>query len=238
MATHGKQYLASREKVDPQLTYSPGESISLVKQLSYAKFDETVELHMRMGVDPRHADQQVRGVASLPSGTGNVVRIMVFAEGESARLAEEAGADYVGTDEYAEKIQEGWMDFDIAIAIPQVMGKIGRLGRYLGRRGLMPNPKAGTIVQPDDIPDAIKAAREGRVEFRVDRTSNLHVPIGKVSFTEEQLYANLRAVVGAILGARPSGAKGQYIRKITMASTMGPGIKLDVAQAEAMTEAA
>ena len=188
---------------------------------------------MRLGVDPRQADQQVRGVISLPSGTGKVVRIMVFAEGEAARVAQEAGADFVGTDEYAQKIQEGWMDFDIALAVPQVMGKIGRLGRFLGRRGLMPNPKAGTIVQPEDMARAIKEARQGRVEFRLDRTSNLHVPIGKTSFTAEQLMANFEAAVDMVMRAKPSGAKGTYVKRIALAATMGPGIKIDVTEATA-----
>ena len=238
MPKHGKKYRNAKQQVDSIRFYSPEEAVSLIKQTSVAKFDETVEIHMRMNVDPRHADQQVRGVTSLPSGTGNVVRILVFADGEAARLAEEAGADYVGIDEYAAKIQEGWFEFDVAIAIPQAMGKIGRLGRFLGRRGLMPNPKAGTIVQPDDLPRVIQEARQGRVEFRVDRTSNLHVPIGKASFSEEQLLANLNAIVGAVTRARPAGAKGQYIGAITVASTMGPGIKLDVAQAESLGAAA
>lgn len=231
----GKSYREAKEKVDVLSAYPPQEAISLVKGMSFAKFDETVEIHLRMGVDPRHADQQVRGVASLPSGTGKRVRILVFAEGEAARIAQEAGADYVGVDEYADKIQEGWFDFDVAIALPQVMGKIGRLGRFLGRRGLMPNPKAGTIVQPEDLPRVIEETRQGRVEFRVDRTSNLHVTIGKVSFTEEELLANFRSVISAIVRARPSGAKGQYIRKIIMCSTMGPGVKVDVNQLQSYT---
>jgi large subunit ribosomal protein L1 len=233
MRKHGKKYLAASAQIDNTKAYAPQEAISLLKQVAFAKFDQTVDLHMRLGVDPRHADQQVRGVISLPSGTGKVVRIMVFAEGEAARIAQEAGADYVGTDEYAQKIQEGWMDFDVALAIPQVMGKIGRLGRFLGRRGLMPNPKAGTIVQPDDMARAIREARQGRVEFRLDRTSNLHVPIGKTSFTIEQLVANFDAAMDAVQRAKPSGAKGQYIKKIAIAPTMGPGIKLDVTAATA-----
>jgi len=237
MSRHGKKYGQAREQIDRERAYSPQEGVALLKQAAYAKFDETVELHMRMGVDPRRSDQQIRSVVSLPSGTGKQVRILVFAEGEAARIAEQAGADYVGVDEYTAKIQEGWFEFDIAIAIPQVMGKIGRLGRYLGRRGLMPNPKAGTIVQPDDLPRVIQEARQGRVEFRVDRTANLHIPIGKVSFTEEQLMANLTAAIETVQRAKPSGAKGQYIRKITLASTMGPGIKLDIAQTTALKSA-
>ncbi len=238
MAKHGKKYVTAREKIDNSKAYSPAEGVAMVKELAHASFNETVDLHVRLGVDPRHADQQVRGVVSLPSGTGKVVRILVFAEGEAARIAQEAGADYVGVDEYAQKIQEGWIDFDVTLAVPQVMGKIGRLGRYLGRRGLMPNPKAGTIVQPEDLPRAIKEARGGRVEFRVDRTSNLHVPIGKVNFTQEQLLANLSAVMEAIQRVKPTGAKGQYIKKVTITATMGPGIKLDLGEAAALKVAA
>ena len=231
MALHGKKYDEAREKVDSNKVYSPEEALSLVKQLAFAKFNENVDLHMRLGVDPRHADQQVRGVINLPAGSGKTVRILVFAEGEAARIAQEAGADYVGVDEYAQKIQEGWIDFDVALAIPQVMGKIGRLGRFLGRRGLMPNPKAGTIVQPEDLPRAIQESRGGRVEFRVDRTSNLHIAIGKVNFTPEQLLANFTAAMDAVVRARPTGAKGQYIKRVAVTSTMGPGVKVDVAQA-------
>lgn len=238
MAKHGKNYRNAKKQIDRTRTYSPQEAVSLVKQLAYAKFDETVELHMRMGVDPRHADQQIRSVVNLPSGTGKPMRILVFAEGEPARIAEQAGADHVGIDEYAAKIQEGWIDFDVAIAVPQAMGKIGRLGRFLGRRGLMPNPKAGTIVQPEDLPRAIQEARQGRVEFRVDRTANLHIPIGKISFTEEQLMANLKATLEAVQRAKPSGVKGQYIRRVTLSSTMGPGVKVDVSQAVALGSAA
>jgi large subunit ribosomal protein L1 len=233
MPAHGKKYLEAREGIDRTETYSPEEAVALVKELSYANFDETVEVHMRLGVDPRHADQQVRGVVDLPAGTGKKVRILVFAEGEAARAAEEAGADYVGVDEYVERIQEGWFEFDTVIAVPQVMGKIGRLGRFLGPRGLMPNPKAGTIVQPEDLPEAIEAARQGRVEFRVDRTSNLHIPMGKISFTKDQLMDNFEAAVQAVMQARPSGARGQYVRKIVLCSTMGPGVKVDVLDAGA-----
>lgn len=229
MGKHGKKYLEKARLVDRTKDYEPREAIELIKQLSFAKFDETVDLHIRTNVDPRHADQQVRGVVTLPAGTGKSVRILVFAEGEAARLAQQAGAEYVGTDEYVQKIQEGWLDFDVALAVPQVMGKIGRLGRILGPRGLMPNPKAGTVVQPDDIPATIQQLRQGRVEFRVDRTANLHVPIGKVSFTVDQLMANLTAVMEAIIRARPSAVKGQYLRRITLTTTMGPGVRLDLA---------
>jgi large subunit ribosomal protein L1 len=227
MHKHGKKYLEKAAQIDRSKAYEPEQAVALVKSSAYAKFDETVELHLRLNVDPRRADQQVRSVVALPAGTGKSVRIMVFAEGEGARLAQEAGAEYVGTDEFVKKIQEGWLEFDVAVATPQVMGKIGRLGRVLGARGLMPNPKAGTIAQPEDIPAMIQQLRQGRVEFRVDRTSNLHVPIGKVSFTAEQLMQNLSAVMEAIVRNRPSSVKGQYIRHVTLTSTMGPGIRLD-----------
>jgi len=229
MGKHGKKYLEKLRLVDRTKEYEPREAVELIKQLAFAKFDETVDLHIRTNVDPRHADQQIRGVVTLPAGTGKSVRILVFAEGEAARLAQEAGADYVGTDEYVQKIQEGWLEFDVALAVPQVMGKIGRLGRILGPRGLMPNPKAGTVVQPDDIPATIQQLRQGRVEFRVDRTANLHIPIGKASFTVDQLMANLTAVMEAIIRARPSAVKGQYLRRVTLTTTMGPGVRLDLA---------
>ncbi|MCD6519973.1 MAG: 50S ribosomal protein L1 [Anaerolineae bacterium] len=237
MPKHGKKYRESAAQVDRLKLYSPREALELVKELAYANFDETVEVHMRLNVDPRHADQQVRGTVSLPAGTGKRIRILVFAEGEALRIAEEAGADYVGTDEYIQKIQDGWLDFDVAVAIPQVMGKIGRLGRILGPRGLMPNPRAGTVVQPEDLPRTIQELRQGRVEFRVDRTGNLHIPIGKVSFTVDQLMENFAAVMDAVLRARPASVRGQYIRKITITSTMGPGIKVNVAEARELRPA-
>ncbi|MHB0856705.1 MAG: 50S ribosomal protein L1 [Anaerolineae bacterium] len=232
MAKQGKKYTEMMAKFERDQAYAPAQAVALVKELSFAKFDETVELHLRMNVDPRKADQQIRSVVSLPAGTGKVVRILVFAEGEAARIAEQAGADYVGTDDFMQKIQDGWLEFDVAVAIPQVMGKIGRLGRVLGSRGLMPNPKAGTIVQPDDLPDTIRQLRQGRVEYRVDRTSNVHVPIGKVSFTAEQLLENWAAVMDAIVRAKPATVKGQYIRRVTLSSTMGPGIHVDVGAAQ------
>jgi large subunit ribosomal protein L1 len=237
MPRRGRKYREAISKVDRERTYSPGEAIELAKETSFANFDETVELHLRLGVDPRHADQQVRGVVVLPHGLGKTVRILVFAEGDDARAAEEAGADFVGSDELIEKIQQGWLDFDLAIAVPSMMGKVGRLGRILGPRGLMPNPKAGTLAQPDQLPALIKEARLGRVEFRVDRTSNVHVSIGKVSFTKEKLLDNLRAVMDVIERARPAASKGRYVRKITLASCMGPGIKVDTTEAVDMEEA-
>jgi len=228
MPKHGKSYLSKRAQVDRLRAYPPREALELVRELSFAKFDETVELHMNMNLDPRRADQQVRGVARLPAGTGKRERIMVFAEGEAARSAEEAGADHVGVDEYVSKIQEGWLEFDVAVAIPQVMGKIGRLGRILGPRGLMPSPKAGTIVQPQDLADTIREFRQGRVQFRLDRGANLHIPIGKVSFETEQLMENWAAVMEAVLRNRPAVAKGAYIRRITLTTTMGPGVRVEV----------
>ncbi len=234
MAKHGKKYREALNKIDRNRLYEPLEAIKLVQETSFAGFDETVEVHMRLGVDPRHADQQVRGVVLLPHGLGKAVRILVFAEGEDAKIAEEAGADYVGGDELINKIQGGWLDFDVAMAVPQMMGKVGRLGRVLGPRGLMPNPKAGTIAPAEDLPRLINEARQGRVEFRVDKTANLHIPIGKVSFPPEKLLENLAAVMDTVRRAKPAAAKGQYIRKVTLTSTMGPGVRVDPVQAQAL----
>ncbi|RMF42644.1 MAG: 50S ribosomal protein L1 [Anaerolineae bacterium] len=235
MPKHGKKYLEALAKIDRNRNYTPEEAIALAKETSTVKFDATVEVHMRLGVDPRHADQQVRDVVSLPHGTGKQVRVMVFAQGEGATLAREAGADYVADDdETLKKIQGGWTDFDVAVATPDMMGKIGRLGRILGPRGLMPNPKAGTVVPAQDIPRVVQEVKAGRVEFRVDKTANLHVPIGKVSFTQEQLVENLAALMGAVKKARPAAAKGAYIRKVVITTSMGPGIKVDVARAQSM----
>jgi large subunit ribosomal protein L1 len=235
MAKHGKKYLAAAAKVDPNQAYAPEAAVALVKETSITKFDGTVEVHMRLGVDPRHADQQVRDVVVLPNGLGKTVRVLVFAQGEGASLAREGGADVVADDdETLTRIQQGWTEFDVAIATPDVMGKVGRLGRVLGPRGLMPNPKAGTVVPAEDLPRVIREAKAGRVEFRVDKTSNLHVPIGKVSFEQKKLYENLAALMEAIKKARPAAAKGVYIKHITLTSTMGPGIKLDADQAQNM----
>ncbi len=234
MAKHGKKFLEAAKQVDRMKLYPPTEAIDLLKQVTYTKFDGTVEVHFHLGVDPRHADQQVRSTVLLPAGLGKTVRILVFAEGDGARLAEQAGADYVGLDDMIAKIQGGWLEFDMAIATPQVMGKVGRLGRILGTRGLMPNPKAGTIVQPDDLPRAIREARQGRVEFKVDKTGNLHVPIGKVSFTPQQIQDNLAALMDAVNRAKPTGAKGVYIKRVTLTSTMAPGIRIDPLQASTM----
>jgi large subunit ribosomal protein L1 len=224
----GKKYLEVAKLVDPTKLYTPDEGLELAKKSSYTNFDGTVEVHLRMGVDPRHADQQVRGVASLPNGLGKKVRVLVFAQGDAARVAETAGADIVGSDDLVKQIEGGFLDFDIAIATPDQMGKVGRLGKILGRRGLMPNPKSGTVVQPQDIARAVNDARKGRVEFRLDRTALMHVPIGKTSFETTALLENLTALVDAVQKAKPSGAKGQYIRTITVCPTMGPGVSLDL----------
>ncbi len=228
MPKHGKKYLAALSKVDRTREYSPREAIELVKEISFANFDETVELHLRLGIDPRHSDQQVRTTVVLPHGLGKPIRVLVFAEGEAAHIAENAGADYVGSDEYIERItKEGWLEFDVALAVPEMMRKVGRLGRILGRRGLMPNPKAGTVVKPEDLPQAIQLAKAGRIEFRNDKTGNVHVPIGKVSFPVEKLLDNMAAVMDAVKRARPAAAKGTYVRRVVVKSTMGPGVKVN-----------
>lgn len=235
MAKHGKKYLEVAKKIDRSRNYSPQEAVALVKQTSPTNFDATVEVHIRLGVDPRHADQQVRDVVVLPHGLGKTVRVLVFAQGEGAALAREAGADYVADDdETLNKIQSGWTDFDVAIATPDMMGRVGRLGRILGPRGLMPNPKAGTVVPEEDLPRVIKEAKAGRVEFRVDKLANLHVPIGKVSFDEAKLYDNMAALMEAVKKARPASAKGTFIRRVTLTSTMGPGIRVDPIQSQSM----
>jgi len=228
MTKHGKRYRATLEQLDPTKAYSPEEAVDLAKKTAFAKFDETVELHLRMGVDPRNASQQVRGVALLPHGLGKSVRVLVFAQGEASRIAEAAGADYVGADELAKKIEDGWLEFDTAIATPDMMNKVAKLGRILGRRGLMPNPKSGTVVAAEDLPRVIEDARKGRVEFKLDRTAIIHLPLGKVSFDSEKLIGNLSAVVEAVVRAKPSGAKGQYVRSAFLTTTMGPGIRLDL----------
>ncbi|MGA2489345.1 MAG: 50S ribosomal protein L1 [Anaerolineales bacterium] len=235
MIKHGKKYLAALEKVDTDNYYNPLEAVKLVKETAYAKFDSTVEVHMRMGLDPRQADQQVRDVVVLPHGLGKSVRVLVFAQGDAATNARSAGADTVADDdETLSKIQGGWLDFDVAIATPDMMGKVGRLGRVLGPRGLMPNPKAGTVVSANDIGRAVTESKAGRVEFRLDKTANIHVSIGKVSFEENKLYENFAALMEAIKKARPAAAKGNYIKHITMTSTMGPGIKVDANLAQSM----
>ncbi len=228
MARHGKNYQEAVKLLDRTRVYPPQEAIELAKKMAHARFDETVELHLRMGVDPRNTNQQVRGVALLPYGLGKKVRILVFAQGEAERIAETAGADFAGGDELVKKIEDGWLEFDTAMATPDMMGKVGKLGKMLGRKGLMPNPKSGTVVATTDLPRAISDARKGRVEFKLDRTAIIHVPLGKVSFEDDKLMGNLTAVIEAVVKAKPSGAKGQYIRTASLTTTMGPGIRLDL----------
>lgn len=225
----GKRYKAAAALTEEDKQYEPKEAIALVKQTASAGFDETVELHLRTGADPRHADQLVRGVTTLPHGVGKPVRVVVFAQGETVTAAEQAGAEEVGSDDLIKKIEGGWTDFDVSIATPDMMGRVGRLGKILGRRGLMPNPRTGTVVQAEDVPRAVTDAKKGRVEYRLDRTSLIHIVIGKASFEVDQLMDNLTALVDNIVRARPSGLKGQYIRSAYLTSTMGPSIQLDVA---------
>ena len=226
MAEHGKRYQDAAKLVDRTKVYAPGEAVTLVKDTSTVKFDASVEAHLRLGVDPRHADQMVRGTVVLPHGTGKIVRVAVFAQGEKAQEALRAGADEVGAEDLVKKIEAGWLEFDVAIATPDTMGQVGRLGRILGRRGLMPNPKAGTVTF--DIERAVKEVKAGRVEFKVDKGAIIHVPFGKVSFEEAQLAENLATLVDAVNRAKPSGAKGQYLRTLSITSTMGPGIRVDI----------
>ena len=228
MVKHGKKYNEAIQSIDSVKTYAPDEAIELAKKNAPRNFDETVELHLRMGVDPRNASQQVRGVALLPHGLGKKVRVLVFAQGEAVKAAETAGADFVGGDELVKKIEDGWVEFDTAIATPEMMSKVGKLGKILGRRGLMPNPKSGTVVPAEDLPRVIEDSRKGRVEFKLDRTAIIHVPLGKVSFDSEQLMGNLSVLVEAVVKAKPSGAKGQYVKTAVLTTTMGPGIKLDL----------
>lgn len=233
MPKRGKKYQEAAAKVDRDKFYSRNDAIKLIKETAVTNFDPTVEVHMRLGVDPRHADQQVREVVNLPHGLGKTVRVLVFAEGEDAQIARDAGADIIADDEVLKKIQDGWTEFDVAIAVPSMMGKVGRLGRILGPRGLMPNPKAGTVAPGPALPQLIEESKAGRVEFRVDRTANIHAPIGKASFTEEQLLENLQTVINAVKRARPASTKGTYVRRIVLANTMGPGIRVDVSEAMA-----
>ena len=231
MAKHSKRFNAVFSKVDRMQNYDPSQALDLVKETASAKFDETVEVHLRMGVDPRYSDQQVRGVVTLPNGTGRTVRILVFAGPDGQLLAREAGADFVGADDLADQIVKGWTDFDVVLATPDMMRVVGKLGKVLGPRGLMPSPKTGTIVPAEDLPRVIRESRLGRVEFRVDKTSNIHVPIGKISFPKEKLMQNFAALMEAIVAAKPASVKGIYIHRVTLASTMGPGVKTDVAAA-------
>jgi large subunit ribosomal protein L1 len=224
MPKPSKRFAAARSAVPAGVKFTPEEAVKLVKELSTAKFDETVEVATRLGVDPRKADQVVRGTVVLPHGTGKSVRVLVIAQGDKAQEAEAAGADYVGV-EYVDKIKGGWLDFDVCVATPDMMGKVGPLGRVLGPRGLMPTPKAGTVTM--DVERAVTEIKAGKIEFRVDKTGNVHAPIGRVSFTEEQLRDNLVAFMDQIMRGRPSGAKGAYVRSVTVASTMGPGVGID-----------
>ncbi len=228
MPQRGKRYLELVKLIDRDKKYSVDEAVNLIKETAKANFDQTIEVHFRLGIDSRHADQQVRSSATLPAGSGKQVRILVFAQGDGERAAREAGADYAGSDDLIRQIEGGWLDFDVALATPDMMGKVGRLGRILGRRGLMPNPRSGTIASPDDLPRVINERRGGRVDFRNDRTNLVHIPIGKTSFSAEQIKANLLSAIDAVNRAKPSGAKGTYIKSIAVATTMGPSIRLDV----------
>ncbi len=231
----GRKYEEKVALIEADRAYAPEEAVRLAKECAYARFDETVELHVRTGLDPRNAEQQLRGTALLPHGLGKKMRVLVFAEGDAARAAEEAGAEHVGADDLIKKIEGGWTDFDVAVAQRELMGKVGRLGRVLGPRGLMPNPRAGTVVDGEDVAKAVNDAMQGRVEFRLDRTSILHVPIGKVSFEEEKLMENLATLMQEVMKARPTGGKGQFIRSMSLSTTMGPGIKLDPAPTTALS---
>ncbi len=232
MPQHGKKYLEAAKQVEEEKLYEPQEAISLLKKISYVKFDSTIEIHMKLGVDPRHADQMVRGVAMLPAGTGKEMKVLVFAQGEKANEATAAGADFVGLDDLIKQIEGDWLGFDVAIATPDVMGKVGRLGKKLGPRGLMPSPKAGTITF--DLTKTIQEVKAGRVEFKVDKTALLHIPAGKLSFSEDALMSNISSVIDAVMRARPTGAKGTYVKSVVLSSTMSPSVRLDVATATAL----
>lgn len=230
MAKKGKKYIEALKLVDKSKTYGLNEAVGIVKQTATAKFDETIELHVKLGVDSRHADQQVRGAIVLPHGTGKVSKVLVFAKGEKATEAEKAGADYVGADDLVAKIQgENWFDFDVIVATPDMMGLVGRLGRVLGPKGLMPNPKSGTVTF--DVERAVREIKAGKVEYRLDKTNIIHVPVGKASFEQEKLTENIRTLVEAVVKAKPAAAKGQYLRSVTLTSTMGPGIKINSSKA-------
>ena len=234
MASRGKRYREAAGLLERDARYEPERAIQMTKQTASAKFDETIELHLRTGADPRYADQMVRGIAVLPHGVGKPVRVLVFCQGEAETIARDAGADFVGSDDLIREIENGFLGFDVSIATPDLMGRIGRLGRILGRRGLMPNPRTGTVVQQDDIPRAISEAKRGRVEFRLDRTGVMHVPIGKASFEEDKLMDNLTTLMDNIVRARPGGVKGQFIRAAHLAATMGPGVSVDVDRLSAL----
>jgi len=228
MVDHGKRFDAVEKLVEAGKEYTPAEAIALAKKSATAKFDETVEMHLRMGLDPRNSAQVVRGVALMPAGLGKKVRVLVFAQGDAEKIARDSGADFVGADDLIAKINEGWTEFDMAIATPDMMGKVGKLGKVLGRKGLMPNPKAGTVVGPNDLPQTLKEARMGRVEFKLDRNAIIHTVLGKASFDEAGLMQNLTSLMEAIVRAKPAGAKGQYVKSAYVTTTMGPGFKLDL----------
>ena len=228
MAKHGKQYREAFDRIDRDKKYVPMEALVLAKEISYAKFDETVELHVRLGVDPRHADQIVRDLVNLPHGLGKTVRVLVFAQGEDAAKAREAGADHIADgDDIIKKIEGGWFDFDVALATPSMMGKVGKLGPILGPRNMMPNPKAGTLIPGEDLPRVIEESKAGRIEYRVDKTANMHAPFGKVSFSAEQLHDNMSALMESLVSNRPASTKGQYIKKVVVSTSMGPGLIID-----------
>ena len=236
MPKHGKKYLEALEKVDRAKQYEPMEALKLAQETSFTKFDGTIEVHIRLGVDPRHADQQVRDTVMLPHGLGRTVRVLVFAEGDAAREAQKEGADYIIDDEIIKQIQNGWFEFDATVSTPKMMSTVGRLGKILGPRGLMPNPKAGTVVPDEDLPRVIKELKAGRVEFRTDKTSNLHVPIGKASFETQKLFENFSALIDSVRRSRPAASKGAFFRTITVTSTMGPGIRIEPSAAIAVVE--
>lgn len=231
MAKHSKRFNKAAKDIQREKRYLPKEGVALVKKSATAKFDETVELHLRTGVDPKNSEQNVRGVAILPHGIGKPVRVAVFAQADGATAAQAAGADFVGGDDLIKKVEDGWTDFDVSIATPDMMGKVGKLGRILGRKGLMPNPRTGTVVAPQDVARAVGEAKKGRVEFKLDRTALIHVPIGKASFDEDKLVDNLTSLMDVIVRARPSGVKGQFIRSAYLTTTMGPSVALDVTAA-------
>ena len=238
MPKTGKRFREARERVDGARRYTVDEAVSLVKQCAFAKFDESVDASVKLGVNPRHADQMVRGAVTLPHGTGKSVRVLVFAQGDAARAAEEAGADFVGSDELVAKIQGGWLDFDKAVATRDMMGKVGRLGRVLGPRGLMPNPKVGTVVAPDAVGETVQALKAGKIDFRVEKAGIVHAPIGRVSMSEAQLAENFNALLAHLIRLKPSTAKGVYVRSIALSSTMGPGVRVDTADAQRTAERA
>ena len=229
MAKRGKRYDTAIAEIDSELAYDPKEAVSIAKRNATAKFDETMELHLKTGADPRHAEQMVRGIALLPHGVGKEIRTLVFCQGDVIESAKQAGADHVGNDDVIAEIEKGWLDFDVSIATPDMMGKVSKLGRILGRKGLMPNPRTGTVVSAEDIPRAIEEAKKGRVEFRLDKSALIHAPIGKASFEEDQLMENLTTLVDTILRGRPSGVKGQFLRSAFLTSTMGPSVPIDIA---------